>query len=407
MREHYNRVFFIDTENQGGLYLKDLHQLTSNDLVICVFTEHSPKFTYDQVGKFTESKAKFQFLECLAGTPNCLDFQLSSMLGYYLRMEDEERDRTREGYTFLGTEFIILSQDTGYYGIVQFWESKGYNVHIRGSLLGDNVDVKSALESLTSSKTQLALEVAANKAKLSGTENRATQKLEHTHSSCKSKSKIEASTNNKKSAIDKFNSRLEFKESLTSTANVKVKSKEKDKKKTPVDFKEVLTEISLVGDSAMDSVQEALKQCESSILDGSCDDYLEEVTDEVTDISVSELEGETIPSKEEIHESFYCLDNKYFNVLNTMAVGIAYNNIQDSKLSLSVTGKVAANGIKAVKFLRCTQVTGYVLGYIIYYSRNKSEMKEQLSRFVDSATHVNTLLKRFEQNHFVNFFGLK
>lgn len=391
MREHYNRVFFIDTENQGGLYLKDLNQLTSKDLVICVFTEHSPKFTYDQVGKFTESSAKFQFLECLAGTPNCLDFQLSSMLGYYLRMEDEERESVRDSDSSLGTEFIILSQDTGYYGIVQFWESKGYNVHIRGSLLGDNVDVKSALESITSSKAQLALEVAANKAKLSGAENRATQKLEHTHSSCKSKTKCE-SVNNQKSAIDKFNSRLEAKETLKSTTNLKAKPKVKEKKKSCIDFKEVLAEIDLVGDSELESVMKSLEQNDSEI---------------VTDISVSELEGDIVPSKEEVHEYLYDFDNKYFKIINTSTAGIAYNNIQDAKLPLSVTEKIAANGLKVVKFLRCNQITAYVIGYIIYYSRNKSEMKDYLKHFVDSENYVNTLLKRFEQNHFTNFFGLK
>lgn len=364
MREHYNRVFFIDTENQGAMYLKDLNGLTNKDLVICMFTEYSPKFTYDQVGKFLESSASFKFIDCLAGTPNSLDFQLSSMLGYYLRMEDEEKEETNP------TDFIILSQDTGYYGIIQFWSNQGYNVHIRNSLLGENIDVRKALENLTANKAHLAMEVAANKAKLSGTENRATKKLELEQQQKVKLVSVKTNVKDTKSALEKFNSRLE-----------KTKEIQSSKKETKT---ENVTESIEKVEKKTISLAEGLKK------------------DSELEISIEGLDVNT--NSQTVDEE--CLStNKNFSVLSTSSVGVAYKNIQTLELSLNVTDKLDFNSNKVGSFIKTSNIVSYVIGYILYYSKNKNEMKVMLEKYL-SLDEIDVLMKRYAQKHFKNHYGL-
>lgn len=378
--ERYSRVFFIDTENQGAMYLKDLSSLTNKDLVICMFTEFSPKFTYDQVGKFLESSAVFKFIDCLAGTPNSLDFQLSSMLGYYLRMEDEESESCKlTSKPYNPSEFIVLSQDTGYYGIVQFWSKQGYNVHIRNSLLGENIDVKAALENLTAKKAHLAMEVAANKAKLSGCENHATKKL---------LAEEQAKVN---SAVAKFNSRLEKTKELNESKKVEKVTVELKAKPEVKEVKEVKAVKKLPPVSSLEKITELeLDICEEVKVK---EDECVEVKADVDDLSSTDITYENTTT------------NKYFTLLNTSNVGVVYKNIESSGLSLTVSDKVNFNTNKVSSFLKTSNFVSFVLGYIIYYSKNRTEMKEMLSRYA-SEEDVRVLIKRYGQKHFKNNFGL-
>lgn len=183
MNENYKKIYFVDTENQGYVYAKDLVDLNESDLVLCMFTEFSPKFTYEYLSYFMSSKATFKFISCICGTPNALDFQLSSTLGFYLSKVDEDRKTD--------TEFIILSEDTGYYPMVSYWRGLGYNVNIKKSLSSEIVDVDAVLNHISDNKVKAAVKAVAQKSQ--------------TTESISNDSKVEEVTSE---SVDKFNARM-------------------------------------------------------------------------------------------------------------------------------------------------------------------------------------------------------
>ena len=81
----YSRIFFVDTENQGTQYVEDLNHLGFEDKVILMYTDYAPKFGYPQIESFINSKATIITDYCFSGTPNALDFQISSRIGAILK----------------------------------------------------------------------------------------------------------------------------------------------------------------------------------------------------------------------------------------------------------------------------------------------------------------------------------
>lgn len=58
-----------------------------------------------------ESKAKIEYIKISTGTPNSLDFQLTSILGYKIAKEESD-------------EYVIVSKDKGFDSTVEFWSKK-------------------------------------------------------------------------------------------------------------------------------------------------------------------------------------------------------------------------------------------------------------------------------------------
>jgi hypothetical protein len=400
-RDKYKRIYFIDTENQGAMYLKDLSTLTSSDLVICMSTEFSPKFTYSQVGQFMESKAKFKFLDCISGTPNALDFQVSSLLGFYLREYKNEK-----------SEFIILSQDTGYYPLVQFWQNEGYNVNIRGRMDEENVKISDALVKIIDKKSHVAMEVAAQKAVLSGTENRATKKIEKEKRIQESKKETATSLKSDakamQSAVEKFNSRLEKTKALRKERDAREKDEEKsismtssvERIKKEVDETLVLSQP--VSSSSSDEVGlEVVKSTNEDVKNDTVESV--SVMDELSEKLVESLEMASTPVINMDER------NLNFDALNSMNHGVVYTNILTKFWNPSVEHNISANADKVIKFIRCSKVTGLILGYIIYYARTREEMKDTLLKYSERDKrylYVNTLLKRYDQKHFNNYYSV-
>lgn len=154
-------IYFIDTENQGTQYIEELATLGETDRVILMYTDYGPKFSYQQIEYFIKTKAKVKMEYCFSGTPNALDFQISTRIGSLLKesLMYEDAWEAQNMLTFgsltdarKSIKVIIISEDKGYYPLVEYWVARGYNVAIRNSICGEDADVKGYLRELSISK---------------------------------------------------------------------------------------------------------------------------------------------------------------------------------------------------------------------------------------------------------------
>jgi hypothetical protein len=87
-----------------------LPELTKNDRLILFYTANSPHISYADMGFIIQYPDSFEMMECYTGN-NGLDFQLVSYLGFLLK-------------TAAKTEYVIVSNDTGYDSVIRFWNDR-------------------------------------------------------------------------------------------------------------------------------------------------------------------------------------------------------------------------------------------------------------------------------------------
>ncbi|MDD5792551.1 MAG: PIN domain-containing protein [Erysipelotrichaceae bacterium] len=105
-------AYLIDTENVGSTWTSLLKNDDRIDLFIFV-TANAKNLNYSLLREITENRRRnnIKIIDCEVGK-NSLDFYLSSYLGYLIG-----KDRH--------SEYVIVSQDTGYDHIVEYWKKEG------------------------------------------------------------------------------------------------------------------------------------------------------------------------------------------------------------------------------------------------------------------------------------------
>lgn len=89
------------------------------DSSFCIFyTDHSPSMSYATLARLLENSGRIELVYCATGH-NGLDFQLSTYLGYTIR-------------NIASVEVIIISNDTGFDAIVDFWIKRSMNIRRQG-----------------------------------------------------------------------------------------------------------------------------------------------------------------------------------------------------------------------------------------------------------------------------------
>ncbi len=109
--------YLVDSENVNDNWLMLLDMADENDEIIIFYTKNSPHMAYASVIKLLQEKRTIQFEECFEGQ-NALDFQLISYLGYLIGTDNQKT-----------SEFIVMSNDTGFDPAVRFWKKKGFLVN--------------------------------------------------------------------------------------------------------------------------------------------------------------------------------------------------------------------------------------------------------------------------------------
>ena len=109
--------YFIDYENVHADGFIGIENLGENDTICVMYTEQSKAFSLELVEKITRQRVKLESYKAGTGAKNSLDFQLASYLGYMIAKSEGTGDC-----------FYIVSRDTGFNHLVDFWAARGASV---------------------------------------------------------------------------------------------------------------------------------------------------------------------------------------------------------------------------------------------------------------------------------------
>lgn len=109
--------FLIDYENECGKLLEgvSLVGLGRNDEIIIFYSKNAFKMNMELHRELERVNSKKLYIKTETGTPNSLDFQLSSYLGACINKNPKKK-------------YYIVSKDKGYDCVCRFWCSKNISV---------------------------------------------------------------------------------------------------------------------------------------------------------------------------------------------------------------------------------------------------------------------------------------
>ena len=114
------RIFLVDFENVHSEGLAGVDALTEKDEVIIFHSTNADTITFEMMHKLMFSEAKLSYFKVRRGGRNALDFQMSSYLGYLISANTKEHLK--------GLEFYLISKDSGFDFVMDFWESGNVGV---------------------------------------------------------------------------------------------------------------------------------------------------------------------------------------------------------------------------------------------------------------------------------------
>ncbi|MCR4716551.1 MAG: hypothetical protein K5656_05175 [Lachnospiraceae bacterium] len=109
-----SKVYYIDSENVGDNWIELVAKEDSSAIFLVFYTDHSPRIQYDHMIHLMAQENSPKFVRCVEGN-NALDFQLVTYLGFRLG-----KDLDQESY--------IVSNDTGFDAVVNFWTKFGKKI---------------------------------------------------------------------------------------------------------------------------------------------------------------------------------------------------------------------------------------------------------------------------------------
>lgn len=141
------KYYFVDYENVHSEGFIGIDGIAKNDTLYLMYTEQCKTFSLEVLEKIIRRKINFEVYKVGSGSKNALDFQLSSFMGYIIaKNEDKE------------CIFYIVSKDTGFDHLIDFWRKKGINVERIYNFSPNSKGAKSkAVKSLPSSQPTVSL----------------------------------------------------------------------------------------------------------------------------------------------------------------------------------------------------------------------------------------------------------
>lgn len=107
-------VYFVDTENMGGAWVRYIKEARPGDLFLLFYTNNSHALDFASLKKITASKAKFECIPCYIGT-NALDFQLVTELGFRIAKKPL-------------LDYVVLTKDKGFDAAIKYWQDRGIHI---------------------------------------------------------------------------------------------------------------------------------------------------------------------------------------------------------------------------------------------------------------------------------------
>lgn len=116
-------VYLIDFENVSGGGFNGIEHLSDHDKIIVFYSDARSSITLSTHRKLEESPAGREYIPVSTGGKNALDFQLTTWLGYLMAKQREET-------------YCIVSNDTGFDHVIDFWRERGYKIQRSVDLSG-------------------------------------------------------------------------------------------------------------------------------------------------------------------------------------------------------------------------------------------------------------------------------
>ena len=139
--------YLVDYENVRAAGFDGVEKLTEEDIVVTFYSINADTMTFDMHNHINASKATIEFQKVSVGGKNALDFQLSTYLGYLIRDTCENKEHTDS------CNYYIVSHDTGYTFLCNYWKDKGYTVKIVSNMMKNNKPASTQNQPPTDSTT--------------------------------------------------------------------------------------------------------------------------------------------------------------------------------------------------------------------------------------------------------------
>ncbi|MEQ8197224.1 MAG: PIN domain-containing protein [Clostridiaceae bacterium] len=118
--------YFVDYENVKTDGLNGINKLEAGDKICIFYSENADTLTFGLHKRINESKATITFQKVEVGSKNALDFQLATYLGHEIASNKED-------------VYYIVSKDTGFNSVCNYWKRRKVEASIIADLTGLNI----------------------------------------------------------------------------------------------------------------------------------------------------------------------------------------------------------------------------------------------------------------------------
>lgn len=128
--DYIPRVYLIDTENIGRKLLQELDKLRDIDKAIIFESDKSFRLSFKEILNIDNSK--ISVIETHNSAKNAMDFMIVSTLGHLVTVNKDKI-------------YIIVSNDTGFDEVVNFWKFQGLYVRRHTDIGIDDISLETQM----------------------------------------------------------------------------------------------------------------------------------------------------------------------------------------------------------------------------------------------------------------------
>lgn len=104
-------IYLVDYENVSLPGLEGIERLNDKETVYIFYGNSAGSISFEMHAKISQTRAHVHYIKTERSGKNYLDFQLATLGGYLVATTEE-------------TRFIIVSKDTGFESVVDFWNQQ-------------------------------------------------------------------------------------------------------------------------------------------------------------------------------------------------------------------------------------------------------------------------------------------
>ena len=174
-------IYLVDYENVHNDGVTDIQKLSASDRVVIFYGDSIKSIPFETHVEMMASKAAIEYIETHKVAKNYLDFQLATYLGFLIGKGEK------------GPVYII-SQDTGFDSIVDFWRGRNIEAFRQPSIASPSTPKDVSLKKGTSTNKKKKKVTIPESITVQGVEYDVTSIGEKAFSNCKKLTLLEIKT---------------------------------------------------------------------------------------------------------------------------------------------------------------------------------------------------------------------